>query len=206
MRKTWKNNRGASLIEILAIIVLASIVFSTVNQALRQNIRQNALNQERLLNSAIANSAVNYVQTINYQELEDNLYEGDSLIRDDYMYFIKFQNETCNELFTTVNDQNFCKDAIGPTVNGKNFSDRIHIYVLPFDHTKNIKYFIDNYDQFNEIPILKRHLEEVHQELVEKKPAGEPANMNIVRVIVVVESTITDSNDYIIEGVVTNEN
>ncbi|HEY8435562.1 MAG TPA: hypothetical protein VIK63_00705 [Haloplasmataceae bacterium] len=197
MEKRGFNKRGASLTEILAIIALAALLLAVVTHAITMNLRQNALNQEQLVNFAVAHSVANYIKSIPYEELQSLVYPSDEEAGGTYV--LSFDDQSCEKLYPyDAEKQHFCIDSIFPELNGRNYREDVNIILLAFDHGPSIRSFASE----NPYPILSSRLNQLMEQY---DSDNTDYNDDLIRIFVIVRSRYRESNDIYIEKVTTNE-
>ncbi len=178
MIKLIKNKRGASLIEVIAAITIASTVLIMIYNIFSFNIRQNQLNRERIMNANIASGIINYFIGQDFAEINSYLGEENYVIID---------SNNCHELFSDN-----CISVLSPLINNKQYSsDNLYVYILPYHGP-------------NELNKLKRK-SDIEDFIENADSLVTPPQEDILSVIVVVESSISSRYDFILRGVITDD-
>jgi hypothetical protein len=200
MRKRLLNNHGASIMEIVAMLAISSIIFVTVSNLLRQNIRQNAITQEKTVNANVANATLNYLQTLDYDLFYSLVYSTGDKSNEAVAYTMIDQNFCNNDYFNArPTDQEICRASLSPTVNSKTYE--LKILVLPYNRFEIIENVYEEGDvRITSVPVLYQYLEKLKDQESTVQP-----NDSILRVAIAVESTINNHFDYLLEGVISNE-
>jgi type II secretory pathway pseudopilin PulG len=200
MRKRLLNNHGASLIEIVAMLAISSIIFVTISSLLRQNIRQNAITQEKTVNANVATATLNYLQTLDYDLIYDLVYPTDDKSNDAIAYTMIDLNFCNNDYFNAhETDQEICRTSLSPTVNSKTYE--LKILVLPYNRYEIIEnVYEQGFVEITSTPVLYQYLEDLKEQTSSVQP-----NDSLLRVAIVIESTINNHFDYLLEGVISNE-
>lgn len=178
------NQKGASLVEIIATISLTSIVLILIYQIFSHNIRLNSINREQTINANIANGIINYISSQDFETF--NSYLGENK-------YVKIDADTCTILFTDENEINNCNIVFSPLIINKQYtSDNLYAFIFPYygpegfkdlegKKTKEILSYLNNLDNYN----------------------YDYKNDNTLTVLVVVESSLNSRYDYLLWGVIT---
>ncbi len=195
LQKFKLNNKGASLIEIIATITIASIALLMIYRILANNIRQNEVNQEKSVNANVANSALSYIKGLDFFVIknyyEDYAIENHAIIDSSKCSTLLQENQDFNE--------ELCNLVLNPIINNKHFNEsNLRIYIVPYndpDKLSSLK------SLFFEDEILEKYFGNL--DISNYTPSN--TNNNIIRVIVVVNSSINNRYDFLLEGVITND-
>ena len=191
MQKVFSSKSGASLLEILATVTLISICILLIYNILHFNVRHNLINQEKSIHANIANAALNYIKSNDFDLIRDYL---DS---ENNGYYAIVNLNDCNTLF--VEDEELCRAVLGPTINNKVFDhSNLNIYLLPYNDRGKLDALKHNpISWFPEL--LRLHINGIDTTQMTY------TNRNVIRVIVIVDSNIGSLYDFLLEGVITSE-
>lgn len=184
MRKFLKNNKGASLIEIIATITITSIALIMIYNIFSYNINHNKVNREQTINANIAYGILNYFSSQDYPIFQSHLGDNE---------YVKIDVNTCEEIFLNENEITNCKVILSPLINNKQYtSDNLYVYLLPYYGPQELK----NINKKNSEDILTyiKNIDSSNYSFT---------NDNTLMIIVVVESSLNKRYDYILGGVIT---
>jgi hypothetical protein len=210
MQKRRFNNRGVSLVEILGILALSSIIFVSISSLLRFNVRQNAIAQEKLVNYAVADGVLNYVQSIEYKKIYTDVYGENPAFTPGLVAYTVFDKDTCANFYNSNSEvlrlEN-CQFSLSPEINNIKYEKRLKVVIVPFYRYTVIQNIIEDEFFLREIADSEKilnYLYDISKDYT-NDPNIDPEKENILRVIVLVESNINDHYDFLLEGVITNE-
>ncbi len=192
MQNVLNNKKGVSLIEIVATITITSIALLMIYNVLSFNIRQNGINQERSINANIANGALSYVINKDFTTIQTYLDSN----TDPYA---TIDANSCNTLFS--DDVNICQFVLSPTIVNRTYNtNNLFIYLMPFNDLNALTELRNNPPE--QAPdVFINYLNNLDTSQFEL----DRINNNVVRVIVIVKSSINSQYDYLLSGVITNE-
>lgn len=192
------NHRGASLIEILAVLAISSLILITVSTILNQNVRYNAIYQEKMINSQVSYSVIKYLNTLDYEDLK-------SYLENPNIPYKILTYKDCPRLANYhPNYQAICDNSLNPTILDLQYGERIKILLLPYHQTNVINNLLATNDpSITAHPKLVAYLKKINEETEDGSVGLE--HENTLRVIVVITSKINANFDYILEGVSINE-
>jgi len=178
-----KNNKGASLIEIVASITITSIALILIYNIFSFNIRQNKINREQTINANIANGVLNYFSSQDFSIFRNHLGE--------YKY-VKIDVNTCKLLYTNENEVNNCEVILSPLINNKQYNNEdLYVYLLPYYGPEG----------FNDIANISS--DELLEYIINDDFQYDYVNHNTLTVIIIVESSLNNRYHYILRGVIT---
>ncbi|MDF2698527.1 MAG: hypothetical protein K0Q49_83 [Haloplasmataceae bacterium] len=194
MGKIIKNKHGASLIEIVATVAIVAISLTMIFSVLDFSVRQNGVNQDKSININVANGVLNYIRNTDYDLLNTYLYPEETAT---YGYVL-ISDLRCNDIYSY--DQNICSITLAPTINNRKYNhDNLKVFLLPFNDFTTLNDLKATPPV--EFPqILINHLGSINTE------SGGSGTRNIIRIVVIVESSINSKHDILLEGVITNDN
>ena len=95
-----KNNKGFSLIELFAMILITTIIIYPLMQSLVSNIKMNSLLQDRRSATSISSSSLYSLDKMDFLYIYNQ-------VQSDGDYFIDLNLDTCNTLVSTE-DRSLC--------------------------------------------------------------------------------------------------
>jgi len=190
VQKMIISKKGASLIEIVATITITSIALMMIYNILSFNIRQNGVNHERIMNANIANGTLSYVISKDFSII-------DAYLDENYENYALIDENSCNILFS--DDLETCIAVFSPIINNKEYhSNNLYIYILPFNDPIAINE-LKLTPPPNAPDIFLTYLEDLDTSQFDQTKV----NHNAIRVIVIVESSISARYDFLLKGVTT---
>jgi len=122
-----KNNRGFSLVELLAVIVITSFILVPLMTAFTNNISIYDRLEKRRSTVGIIDVMVNSIDRLNYTEMLAELNNST-----DHHFILTGEN--CNTFFTEENDQIFCTNYFNLTYNNfKVDEQQLEIYFFDWN-------------------------------------------------------------------------
>ncbi len=122
-----KNEKGFTIIELLAVIVISSIIITPLMYSLVSNITTNAMLHTRRSSVSIAEGTIYGFDKLSYTDLE-------TLQDDSATHHLVFDSTSCNQLTLEVNDDNICEVIFGSSFNNITFdSDHFKAYIYDYN-------------------------------------------------------------------------
>lgn len=122
-----KNEKGFTIIELLAVIVIASIIITPLMYSMVNNITTNQVLQTRRSSVSIAEGAIYGFDKLSYTDLE-------TLQENSATHHIVFDTTTCNLLTLKVNDDAICSIIFDSSHNNNTFdSDHFKAYIYDYN-------------------------------------------------------------------------
>lgn len=120
-----KNEKGFTIIELLAVIVIASVILSPLMYSLVNNVTTNALLHTRRSSLSLADGAIYGFDKLSYTDLE-NLQTNAS------DHHLAFDSQTCSQL-SSSDDEDTCDVIFGLNFNNVSF-DETQFKVIVYDY------------------------------------------------------------------------
>lgn len=120
MKSGLKQEKGFTLIEVLAAIVILSIVSLVLTSYFTNAMSYSKSNQNKTIMVNLARNALFYVEKQDFEEMKDYLTENDSLEA------TKCQKDTddsvkCDDYIQLVEDTTILNQVLNPSINGVNY-------------------------------------------------------------------------------------
>lgn len=193
---------GASLLEVIAAVAIASTALLLVYNVLNYNVRQNGINHDKVRNTNVAYGALNYLTNYDFATLEEYLIDNTPNM------YIRITGASCSTAYFP--DTQTCLGVLNPTLSNKSYTnDDIIIFIFPYRHTlaiTNLREYIinpDNYRDKTVPPVLENFIN------IERENANDYttdySEINVYSVLVYVKSGISHKYDICLHGVITRD-
>jgi|LGOV01.1.fsa_nt_gb type II secretory pathway pseudopilin PulG len=125
-----KNENGFSLVELLAIIVITSVIIVPLMQSMIGNIRLNNMMHDRRSATSVADGALYGFDKLDYSDLELILDNANTV---DFDYNTEFNLTNCDSLLSSTDDQAMCTALFESIFTNVSF-DSTHFRIFIYDY------------------------------------------------------------------------
>lgn len=196
-----KNNKGFSLIEIFAMILITTVIIYPLLQSLVKNIEINdKLNQFRNATN-IADSALYTIDKLNYTNLEDEV-DTENLAGE---YYILLSLDECSTILISTEDIRVCEQLFNSVWNNLELTnEQFKLYIYSYFPTQDS---IDILLANNLIPLeVKSEMDAAttYEEGLIINPNLQP-NTTLLNIVVWIEYYYDPTSVVVISGVIFDE-
>ena len=134
-----KNQRGFSLVELLAIIIITTTIIIPLLSSLVGNIEVNYRFHDRRSAASVADGAINSINKLSFTDLDTFVSDA---ITNDNDYYIELNSDTCITYFSApaqADDQALCLQIFNSIWNNLSFDTttfRVFVYDYNIDLTE----------------------------------------------------------------------
>ena len=124
-----KNERGFTIPELLAVIIITSVIIIPLMTSMIDNIKTNNILHTRRSSVSIADGTLYGFDKLDYYDLEAIQDNSNSVVGD---YYSEFNSSTCDQL-SDPDDITICSALFGAQFNSVSF-DNTHFRVFIYDY------------------------------------------------------------------------
>lgn len=184
------NNKGYSIVEMFAVILITSLIIFPLLTTLVNNIEINDREQKRLAASNIAGSTLDSLNRFAFTDVAGLVTAANT----NGDYYIEINFDTCNQL--GAEDEALCLQLFSSIWNNVSFnSSEFRVFIMNYNLPQNYK---DSLALDGAIPSAVKSV-------IEDYPANSATNPELYRVIVWIEYDTEENRIITSKGLLSNE-
>ena len=195
-----KNQRGFSIPELLAVIMITSIIIVPLLTSMIDNIATNYILHVRRSSVSIADGTLYGFDKLSFEDIKNIQDDSNNIDGDFYSEFNGGDGSDgfgCNQLTINVNDETICNLIFGASFSNVNF-DQAHFRVFIYDYNLIAARRLALYENIN-IPL------EVREEILAIAPAPVYSNPGLLRITVWIQYNDDPLRTTVVSGLIIKE-
>lgn len=193
------NNNGFSLLELLAVIVLTTVILVPLMAGFSDAVEVNTISQERRGAITVADNAINSIGSIDFTQLRDLV----DARMDTSNPYLELNSDSCDSVtgvFTGLSNQNICTYIFDTTFANYNYeSTEFKMYLFNYNLTLN------QYNNINTSAMEPEAISHIQSDTNITDSLGDTDVTTLLNVVVWIDYHDNPDHYVVISGVIVDE-